>query len=97
MNETNNKPNVSIGGNMIGNVGDGDFMNTGQIAMGDILLGGQPVPKTKEAFAEQLATLQALLKEALAKEEFAQTARWGKGSCFGDGGGGGLDERNQTR
>ena len=72
VNETSNKPNVSIGGNMIGNLGDGDFINTGQIAMGDIVLGGQSVPKTKEAFAEQLANLQALLKEAIAKEEFAK-------------------------
>ena len=58
--------------NIIGNIGDGDFRNEGNIAMGDIILGGQPVPPTREAFSKQLSELQALLAQALAQDEFAR-------------------------
>lgn len=63
---------IKVGGNVIGNLGAGDFNNEGQIAMGDIILGGQPIPQTREEFAKQLETLQKLLDEAMANGEFSQ-------------------------
>ncbi|WP_420629656.1 hypothetical protein [Candidatus Leptofilum sp.] len=56
--------------NIIGNIGDGEFRNEGNIAMGDIVLGDQPLPQTKEEFIKQLKTLQDLLNEAVSQGEF---------------------------
>ena len=64
---------IKVGGNVIGNLGDGDFNNEGQIAMGDIILGGQPIPQTREEFTKQLEALQKLLDEAVANGEFSQS------------------------
>lgn len=58
--------------NIIGNIGDGDFHNVGNIAMGDINIGGQPVPQTQAEFSKQLAEVQALLSQAVSQSEFAR-------------------------
>lgn len=57
-------PVYNIHGNVIGAVGGGQFQAE-NVAGSDIILGGQPIPQTREEFDRLLAKLKALLEQAV--------------------------------